>query len=387
MRKCVPSIFKRTLFMCGVVWFFTMSVLEALSVDMGSRLAVSSMRTLGMGGAAVAVSVDEDVLYRNPAGLSRVESLDIDTFRFRFGMNQAVLDSLSVFEDIAQDELNQTVRLDLISDLIPAQYRMDLSMAPIVSSVMGTGWGVGIYNNVSMEMSVKNYVDPNVSFSLSADMMGLVGLSTSLNGMFSDWVVGVSMGVYSKSFLLDSDTGESQFEWDSTEFLEFLDGEETVSVAQASATGWGANLGVLAPMEWAGATGYWGLSVNNLGVQLQANRAIDGDRTIDVPINATIGFGLMTPFPLIGDVLVAADYRFVSEEKDFFLNTHFGLEKRLWGGLVLRGGLNRGFVVGGITWNLGSFMRLAYVNTTDEWGSYLGENVITQQIVQVEFFL
>lgn len=351
----------------------------------GGPMRIQSMRSLAMGGTAVAITTDEHALYRNPASLSLVPEPDFNALRFRLGANQDIVDQLSTMGDLIDDTKSQVERTRTLSDLVPGRYVADFAASPLAATI-GPNWGIGLFNNVSMQTHVKNFVNPEVEVSLTADAMGLIGFSTEMDFLPDGWVVGTSLGVYSRTIAYDKETGESKFVLESDEFLELVDGESELDVDFASAVGFGLNLGVLMPLDLGRDKGHVGFSVNNIGTVMNSDATVDGGKEIEIPITATIGLGLNTTLPLIGDALIAADYKIVSPDDSFYLNANLGIEKRVWDTFIFRGGINKGYIVGGVGIDFG-LIRFDYVNTTDELGSFAGETPATQHIIQLGFVL
>ena len=346
-----------------------------------AQLRFASMRSLAMGGVGVTIETNEHALYRNPASLSTIPEPDFNALRYRVGANQGILDDTEIFSDLLNPDLDESGRIGALSDLAPSSYITDISFAPL-GSIVAPGFAMAGFSNFSTEISILNKAQPRVEVSITGDTIGLIGFSSEFDFLPEDWTVGFSAGGYVRTIVFDSDTGESKFVWDSTEFLDAVDGNSNPDLSVENAIGYGLNLGLLAPLDWDGSKGHWGLAINNIGTILESDNVIDGSDEIEIPLTATLGLSLAMDLPFIGDALVAADYQIVSPEDSFYLNAHLGIEKKFWDTVILRGGVNQGYIVGGVGIDLG-LLRIDYVNTTEELGTFAGQNSGTRHIVQL----
>ena len=368
--------------LAGLAVFLCMPV---LSFSADRDLSFSSIRQRGMGGSGVALTFDEHALYKNPAGLSRATT-DFNLPRLRVEASNSIINNLSTFQDIAKSGSGESERIAKLKTLVPFHGAIDLALLPIVSFVR-PGFGIGVFSQGNAFVQVTDPFSPVVSVEANMDLGGLVGVA-----MDTPFLPGVKMGfsggIIGRAVAYDANTNKNVFVLNSDEFIKLVDGDSSVSANLSTATGFGLNVGFLGDIKTPVGDGTWGLAFNNIGATLKGTRKVlgaDKEFEVSLPFTGTVGLGINTSAPIVGDFLVATDYRFISDETNFFKNLAIGVEKPLLGGmLMLRGGVKDGYITGGIGANLWIF-QLHYAVYTEESGRYLGQQANTLQIVELGF--
>ncbi|MSR88928.1 MAG: hypothetical protein EXS67_04675 [Candidatus Margulisbacteria bacterium] len=355
----------------------------AMAAD--TNLHFSSIRQQGMGGAGVAFTFDEHALYKNPAGLSRA-GVDFNLPRLRLEVSSSFVDKVDVFQDVAKSGASKAERILKLKSITPFQGAFDFALSPFISFVR-PGFGVGIFSQSNTLIQVNNPVQPEVVLESNTDIGGLVGVA--MDAPFIPGVkMGISGGLLGRSVAYDSKTNKNVFVLDANDFLKMVDGGSSVSANLSTATGFGVNVGFLGDISTPVGAGTWGLAFNNIGATLKGTREVLGvDKAFEVslPFTGTIGLGINTSAPIVGDFLLATDYRFISDETNFFKNLSIGVEKPLMGGmLMLRGGVKDGYITGGFGANLW-FFQVHYAVYTEESGRYLGQEANTLQVLELGF--
>jgi hypothetical protein len=349
-------------------------------------LALSSIRQRAMGGTGVAMTFDEHALYMNPAGLSRATT-DFNFPRLRVELNDSVVQNFSKIEKIADSGSSDIDRINTMKELIPFDGGLNVAVSPIFSFVK-PDFGIAGFTQANSVFNIQNRVSPRIEASFNNDTVGLIGISTGMP--FLDGVkLGLSGGYMSRLLAYDKDTGRHTFILEASEFLELVDNGESINADIATATGPVFNVGLLGDLSTPIGNGTWGIAANNIGATLKGRREITGNVDVDfqlqLPFTSTVGLCLNSSLPFVGDFKWAADYRFVSEESSFFRNLHLGAEKTLMGNfLTLRGGINDGYITGGIGLNVMIF-QLHYGYFVQESGRNLGDRPLKFHMVELGF--
>jgi hypothetical protein len=131
------------------------------------------------------------------------------------------------------------------------------------------------------------------------------------------------------------------------------------------------------------------MSVRNIGSSLSGSRevaSVNESAQVNLPIETTIGIAMTPKLPLIGDILMAADYT-VSPSDSIYTSLHLGVEKKLFFDTVnLRCGVNQGYLVGGIGIDLRIF-HFDYVYFAKELGHTAGDKPDLMHAIEIGFLL
>jgi hypothetical protein len=148
----------------------------------------------------------------------------------------------------------------------------------------------------------------------------------------------------------------------------------------------GIDLGFLIPYETN--NGAWGASIKNAISSVSGTKSIENQADQKVnrrePLKVTVGSETEMVAPLVGDIIVAADYDLYTQtDTRGFKRIHLGVEKSLFDDkLKLRGGINQGFIVGGFGYQLG-ILLIEYGIFVEEAGFNLGNNTSKMQLFTV----
>ena len=198
MKRTVYTIF---IFLFAAVFFTTVGVAQVEEMAIGNTFGVGA-RTMGMGGASVALADDFTALYWNPAGMAQIQKFE---FFSSFSHNTASVDTY-----FAGDEITGTTRSQMRPNSIGFVYPIQTRQG---------GWAVGFgYNrpqNFDYQTAIQG-IDP----SSGTDFSGFAVDETNINsGGIGIWSFGTSVYV-SKSVLiggsLDFWQGSSVTELDAT---------------------------------------------------------------------------------------------------------------------------------------------------------------------------
>lgn len=333
--------------------------------------AFTSIRQLAMGGTGVAITYDEHALYQNPAGL-KLAKFDIDLPKFRAHLDVNSADNLDTFQELFDAEEVGEAK-DVLSSLVPSHLSAAAAMSPIFSLTL-PGFGVGAFSQADVAANFKNKFNPKVETQVQIDVGGYLGYAFEGLPFLGDKIMtGISAGFITRqsgSEVFDASTFASDEEFE-------FDLNNTVGMTY--------NLGFLMPYEKWG-NGYVGLTFNNLFGTLSSQS--DDSQTVEIEDTITLGLGHYADLPLIGETLLAADFDVVSYEgrDNFLLRLGLGAEKKvLYDCILLRGGVNDGYIVGGFGFDLW-ILQVNYAYHAAELGDEPGERALEQHAIEIGLF-
>ncbi len=352
----------------GILLAAVMMSSSLCAATKGAELGFTSMRQLGMGGTGVAITYDEHALYRNPAGLGRAK-FDVDLPVIRVAVDEAGFEKSKDLQELLQRDSSDDDARALILSFVPSDLSLGAASSPLFS-ITSQGFGLGVFTQADAAVRFRDRVTPKVYADVYADAAAYVGASLRgipLLGHRS--LFGATVGYMTRQY------GSEVFE--TVDFSE--DGELNFDLSTVS--GLTYNAGFLIPIHIKKQEINIGLAFNNISTVLTPSTSDDGD-DLEIPFTSTIGIGMDAKLPLIGKTTLAADYKIVSEDDNAILNLHLGVEKKLLNDiLILRGGVNQGYLVGGITLDAWLF-KISYLVNSRELGDYPGEQKQTQHLIE-----
>lgn len=363
---------------------------------------VYSLRQRSMGNVGTAVMFDEMALMHNPAGLA-YSKFDVDIARLGVAFGQDGIDKFNDFKALKDTEDDDGAMAEAIRDLVPTNIDATFTFAPLFS-MTAPGFGIGAFSQSQIHARLRQKVNPLITVEAMSDSAPAIGLAHEFD-IWGPTAIGFSVKAPFRGRLYDKSTGETDFELDLTEMMQYIsDDGDKKEPGFMMLNGVAFDLGMLRKFDsYKYGKGMYGLSVRNIGGSLQGDQDITtetGDtykRTYkeELPIVSTLGFSYEAPLsriprvgPLLGDVLIAGDWKFMSEYGDYKRNINLGIEKKLWI-FKLRGGVNQGYIVGGLGMDIKfwifDLVHLDYANYTQEYGQDLGDRPIQYQALEVQF--
>jgi hypothetical protein len=342
------------------------TTLSAAIKEDGPRF--TSIRQMAMGGTGIAFTFDEHALYRNPAAL-RLAKFDIDLPRLRAQIDVDTYDNLETFQDLF--DANEVSEADaVLRQLIPSQMSLGFASSPLFS-VTFPGFAVGAFTQADVTARFLDQVNPRVETEVQSDAGAYAGFAKRGLPFLGDKIMaGISAGLIARqsgqeTFDAGTFANDEEFEFDLNETL-----------------GYTFNIGFLMPYEYKG-TGHIALVANNLGGELSAQ----SDDSVDVDLDSTItiGIGHNAYLPFIGETLLAAEYDVdgLRNRDDFLFRLGLGVEKRiLYDRILLRGGINDGYIVGGFGFDLW-ILQINYAYHAEELGDSSGERALEQHVIEL----
>lgn len=289
MKRTVYTTF---IFLFAAVFWTTVGVAQVEEMAIGNTFGVGA-RTMGMGGASVALADDFTALYWNPAGMAQIQKFE---FFSSFSHNTASTDTY-----FAGDEITGTTRSQMRPNSIGFVYPIQTRRG---------GWAVGFgYNrpqNFDYQTAIQG-IDP----SSGTDFSGFAVDETNINsGGIGIWSLGTSVYVSKRVLIggsLDFWQGSSLNELDATG-TDLLKVDSDLSrfryddEIDREYSGLGGRIGLLANLTDTLSLGVTFVTPVELGVDelwYESTRVVydDGEETSDV-LDGAQTFDIERPFEI-----------------------------------------------------------------------------------------
>jgi hypothetical protein len=365
-------------------------ILSLTSAVFGTEpgVAFKGISQMGMGGAGVAIVSNEHSLYLNPANLVNISLPGIKAPRMLVGINSEIATKYTDMMNLSSGS-GTTDLISNLNSLVPLKIGAEIAASPLLA-ITNPSFGIGVFTSFS-------FTD-TMSKSLKMKLSTLTDAGLYIGGarwfeLFGKQVAGGLSLKYLQRVRTYNATGGLTYEWTMDDMLAFQN-DETPPIDVFSGTGIGADVGFLTKIDTFLGSGNLGLVFNNVATTLQGKvYRIDSsstaeleEKSLTLPMTATLGLGVKTGVPVVGKFLgevdLAIDYQVVSSETSFFKKLNIGTEARILNeSLRLRGGLNHGFIVGGFGWDFLIF-KFDFAMNTFALGSEVNINPVTYYVFQ-----
>jgi hypothetical protein len=317
------------------------------------------VRPLGMGGAFLTLSDDENALFYNPAGLNDVKG---------FG-GAAILNpyaalsegSVQLYRDIQDVEGTDAVQVaNLLNQHIGEHQHVQAALFP---HVYAHNFAVGVLANGSMDMDIRNPAFPEVVTDVKIDAAVLVGLARGFRdqklqvGVTGKYVrrEGVAKTFQPADIVVDFDpmadrTKETDFAFD---------------------VGTKVNLPVFLRPSFA-------LVVENVG-------DLDFEGLGTIPQQVNVGVGIRPDFWILSTTVAAEIHdvtKQIESDNDLYKRVHLGAELRFPTMLALQVGVNGGYYTAGASVDFW-ILKVAAATYAEEIGAYAGQRADRRYVAQV----
>ena len=340
---------------------------------------------------------DYDISFQgNPATLGYAKT-KVKFLQPQFSVGGAVVDNISVFQDLTNNSHTKNEQIDLIRGLVGSKFFYSGSINPGVSFVTK---GFGVAYSFNSEISAHFHDSPmNVYLDGEGVMTSIpsLGFAQTFPVLGRDISVGVSAKYLSEIHFYDKTSHADGIRFSLSDILSVINIEEKAyNFNNYTMSGIGFDIGFLSPFHlFSSGSGQFGVVVKDLGMTLKGERFfVDSNnvshlvsRSREVPITSSVGVSYVwrnqlkysTSFRLIGPTLIAMEWQYLTDNGPFQKNIHGGVEQAILNEKIfLRGGINQGFIVGGfgLDLSIGWFrlMRLNYAAYTQELGEKLGDD-------------
>jgi hypothetical protein len=318
------------------------------------------IRPLGMGGAFITLSDDENALFSNPAGLNDVKGFGgVGILNPLAEVSEA---SIGLYEDIKDVDGSNIVQVtNLLNQHIGKHQHARIALLPHVYS---HNFAFGILAQGTLDLEVRNPAFPQVVTDAKSDLGGAVGLAYGFWGQM--FQVGASAKVIQRQGIKKTFTA-----------LDIAAGNfdplEDLDKADDLAFDIGTKLNLPWPLKPTAAVVVQNITDLDFGVLGTIPQQVNAG----VAINPSIVGLVSTTWAIEIDDLTKQ----VGGEEDLYKRVHIGAELRFPKILALRGGVNQGYFTAGLTLDFW-ILRLDGAIYTEEIGTFAGQKDDRRYAVQ-----
>ncbi len=325
------------------------------------------VRPIGMGGAFTALADDENALFYNPAGISRLDQLT-------FGIVNPIVDvsekSIDLYKDIEDADLDDEQEVnDLLKEYAGEYQHFRVSLYPHVGFRLANVWmliGALAQAQVDLDVRTPSWPEAHCDYVQDTALMAGAGLKLPITGLR----VGASVKSVSRDSLEEVYTAP---------IIADDDFEDRLEDDIKSGAGFAIDVGVIYRMLFI--SGF----ETDIGLVIQNIPEMDMGDAKDVATQTNLGIAVaksVARFKLIG----VLDYMDVTqqygEDDDIGKRLHMGLELQTPFFVSVRMGLNQGYFTAGATVDF-RFLRLDFAAYTEEVGAYAGQREDKRYIGQL----
>lgn len=317
------------------------------------------IRPLGMGGAFITLSNDENALFYNPAGLNDVKGYGgVEILNPLASISE---NSLELYKDIQDVEgTNEVQVVNLLKKHVGKHQHVKASFSP---NFYMHNFAIAALGQGTMDLEVRNPAFPEVFSDVKLDMAGLVG------GAYSFWNRKLQIGVTGKLVRREGVKKTFQPADIVVNFDPFANRKTATDFAFDVGTKY--NLPVfLEP---------------SVALVLQNITDLDFDTLGEIPQQLNIGAGINPNFWIVGSSVIFEVDDITKEagtDNDLYKRIHLGAEMRFPMILSLRVGVNQGYYTAGATVDFW-MLKLAYATYAEEVGAFAGQRGDRRHVAQI----
>ena len=329
---------------------------QQLAVDVRES-SFKSNSSLVMGGVTVTSYDTDTVLLHNPALINYQKKklsfpkINVDIYNSK----ENLLDTLQSLASESEED-----QLSILSDLVPLDSLIKINSSPIISLMAGN-YAAGYFLDGYIFSALKRQTNPTSYINSNIDSSAAVGFSSEVD-VFGKSLLGVSFQYLSRMKVYDDQTGSEVVVLNSSDILNFInDDPEKKDISSVIYSGFDMNLGFAKTFTlFSQDDALFGVAAKNILGNLVGEKIIDSETSeeeIKIPLVITTGMSASLPIfekiEYLKNPKFAIDYNIASADNDIADSLFFGVEQVLLADIIsLKAGINRGYVVGGVTINL-----------------------------------
>jgi hypothetical protein len=351
-----------------------LAVVFLLTAWAGSTLAAEyqgfhrGARPLGMGGAFTAVADDQNALFYNPAGLSRLKGFGLGILNPHIEASENSVDLYNDFNDIDSDD--SAAVADLLRQYVGENNHLKVATDIYTGFRVGNaGVMVSAIGQATTNMRVRNPVWPEAHIEAIVDYGMLVGA-----GMDLPWVNGLKLGATLKAI-----TRNSLDEVYTPEIIADDNFEDIMDDDMVDGSSVSADLGLLYTTD--------ALKVTGLNLALVAQNVPDMEFGDAVDSKTQINAGVALTQKIIGlTITEALDVHDITDnvggDDSNEKKIHMGVEVALPYILSARAGLNQGYFTAGATLDF-EIIKIDLATYGEELGAVGGQEEDRRYVAQI----
>ncbi len=344
-------------------------------------------RTIGMGGATVAVGGYSNSIFYNPAGISNIpitEGFAVNLLDINISTNKNAKDFLNDLldaldtGDLDNDGDDGDDKLKAVNEVLKAYYGKNIHFygndySSISRKFSKLAFSIGFL--VSIKADGQTHQGFGSEGVLELDYNSMAGIIAGLSYDFLDGSlsVGLSGKYIYRNALVHSFTARELVEHENN-----LDTYITDELA-VSKTAFGFDFGMIYRLNEIIPKGKLlrpsiGVSVLNIG-------DLDFEEAGKIPMSVNLGIAINPDVPIINNWVIALDYvdalKNFEQDEDNIKRLRVGTEIKLWDNKItdfsIRTGLYQGYLSAGVDFRF-TILRLGFTTYAEEVGAYAGQD-------------
>tara|TARA_A100001015_G_scaffold174960_1_gene194502 strand:- start:7098 stop:8231 length:1134 start_codon:yes stop_codon:yes gene_type:complete len=347
----------------------------SLSFASQETYEIYTVREKAMGATTVANIKNSHQFNRNSALLSYKKRASLSLPKLSIGLSTDYIDNSDTLERLANANEDLSAQMQDLKSLVPMDFSMNAALSPGLSFTMPY-FGLKVYSAAEIAAKLLRKSSPTLYIAGSYATVIQAGISKEFFIKDHNYSFGISPKYIFKNTIYDKTTGNDEARFTQAEILQHINDINEQEVSWYSSSGYSLDLGIATEFTRGYTEGIFGISAKNLISSLKGEKTIQNENqsvSETEPVVVTVGTNMNVQIPKIKKLIIATDYDIVAPTQNAFKRFHLGLEKNLYNFLKLRGGVNQGFIVGGVSLNL-YIIKLDYAYFGQELTSTLGNS-------------